>query len=562
MIEEVIAFQRNRKNHRLSKKMLNPGILVNPRRKKDKIIKRNGQTRLANDFYKKLNKKKKEEPIARNKLLSKVHYVKQQRARSQPLIGSHESTKVSSSKKQLTDLQKSSVAYKNQLAKKNQQTQNLIRNMSNIRKERIIRANKAFDAITCFSKGNLRKSQISKNLHKTLNTKSGPEVLISEGRELSEDSQGIVDILEGDLDKLKVLSYLQNWLKRGNTGKKRGPGRDFGDIFGGDKDLWALFRSAYGQNSLPKHGAGGSQGSMFGEIKGINFGSQFQFLDTYKKNEGVKSKVTNGLQDECDSSKMNSHKEIPLSFILKDLIQKKDEYDKEKLPGRNNMNENFPKIPKIQKKRKANLSLPKQIELDPSLDKDIRVLQLKQKREFSKTIKNLDLSRKIAHTYKNIPELASEDPIVASVKHQLEEEKTSYFDPEDPSVYINFINGKVSRDLTHNNRSTQKKDRKKNMKEYLDFLHNQFYMCDQYEALKPPRSDLGSHSGTSSLQKFRPLSNVSSTKASTSQNFRKRMVSGFATNHSQRVLNRNGASGYLIKRNFLKPQNLREFDRL
>mmetsp|Transcript_24976 Transcript_24976/g.22155 ORF Transcript_24976/g.22155 Transcript_24976/m.22155 type:complete len:83 (+) Transcript_24976:127-375(+) len=59
-------------------------------------------------------------------------------------------------------------------------------------------------------------------------------------------------------------------------------------------------------------------------------------------------------------------------------------------------------------------------------------------------------------------------------------------------------------------------------------------------------------------QKFRPMSNaITSTKASTSHHFRPKVMSSMVKARTERRGKRHGTASYLIKRNFIRPQKLR-----
>ena len=216
-----------------------------------------------------------------------------------------------------------------------------------------------------------------------------------------------------------------------------------------------------------------SKTSRFGNIKGINFGGQFQFLDT--NNQNVKSKVLEGIKKLSARGRKSSGKDLPLNQILIEAFKGQQKIRSRRGTLQPDMIKKGIKLVSSKKKKKQPKKTIPKVELSSELDHDIQILQLKQKQKFVKGLRNLAQSRKMQFVNKTDFDTLPADPIVESVRRQLEEEEQPYYDPDDPSIFITYINGEVSRINEPQNKSGSKTSRGRNMKQYLDQLQDQFY---------------------------------------------------------------------------------------
>ena len=187
-------------------------------------------------------------------------------------------------------------------------------------------------------------------------------------------------------------------------------------------------------------------------------------------------------------------------------------------------------------------------------------MQLKKKQKFIRALRKLEQSRKMHSIVKSGPQEGYSDPIVDSIRRQLEKDHQPYFDPDNPSVFITYVNGEISKSIEPSIQKKWETARVQNLRQYLDSLHDQFYFCDEYETLKSSSLNGDGFDHLNEIQKFRPHSNaITSTKASTSHNFRPKLISSVIKSRTdRRISTRNGTEQYLIKKNFIKPQNLRK----
>ena len=109
---------------------------------------------------------------------------------------------------------------------------------------------------------------------------------------------------------------------------------------------------------------------QFSAVKGINFGSHFQFFDTAKRNQNVKSKLSENCGTTPVFGKSVSSKELPISKFFMDALNNQGNVTKRS-------SQISPQIQNKSIKIKPQDKIIKKSELNLNMSNKVQILQLK-----------------------------------------------------------------------------------------------------------------------------------------------------------------------------------------